>query len=676
LIINELKINNFRSFYGEHKLTFSNNINNKVNVFIADNGGGKTTLINSIYWCLTGGLTPSVEQKQGVINSFAVEDNLNAACWVEIVFENHSRKYRLRRTISNGQQNSQLSFFHINDDGISIDQGNPQLAIDSIFPKSLTKWFFYDAEAFKELTLSGSSEFKNDLRRSLGFENIDICLDYLEKAKNKFIRASKNLTDADGLAELETRLQSYLDQLPSLKNTYEDIEKDFKKAKDDYDAAEAEFRKIEKTKDIQGTIDAEKLNLKSYQRECENLKKYIARFEGEAFPEIFMHEEMSTLMKDFDVKQHSGKFPSPIDKTIIHDIQQSGECSVCKTPVDEKMMNEIIERLSSSTTSTFNERIANLKTAITTIKESYQNFHSKIRKLKENDLPELEKNISDTKGIIKKLENSISIMTDEEVQDILNKKNKADKNRFNLNSQYIQAKDFYDTQKKAYDDLQADYNKQKLQKGISDENKKTIEKLRIITEFITNKAEEQEKNCLEILENEINKILSKDLLKDYIAKIKSKDYSIELINSLGKEVDKSGGEGELLKYIFVSSILSLSRSTISSPINFLAEPFVAPLAIDAPFTALGNRYTESAAKCIIDSAEQLILIMLPKAYNDSKIQKVIKNNIGKKCKIIFKTKKSAKEWKGDLSLEKIDGLDQQLVFFDENIEGSFFEEIK
>ncbi|MBT6325854.1 MAG: AAA family ATPase, partial [Bdellovibrionales bacterium] len=48
----KLTLNNFRIFYGERVIEFSNDSNKNVTLVHAENGMGKTTMLNAIKWCL------------------------------------------------------------------------------------------------------------------------------------------------------------------------------------------------------------------------------------------------------------------------------------------------------------------------------------------------------------------------------------------------------------------------------------------------------------------------------------------------------------------------------------------------------------------------------------------------------------------------------------------------
>ena len=101
--INSLEIVNFRSYQNKHNITFSIKPDKKITLFLGDNGGGKTTLLNAIYWCLTGELTPSCDLTEGIKNTDAKISNPDAQCYCELKYFHDDINYRLRRTLNNDQ---------------------------------------------------------------------------------------------------------------------------------------------------------------------------------------------------------------------------------------------------------------------------------------------------------------------------------------------------------------------------------------------------------------------------------------------------------------------------------------------------------------------------------------------------------------------------------------------
>ena len=63
--IERIEIQNFRGFYGDHEIDLSVDDKKSVTLIIAENGVGKSTILNSIFWCLScsSSKTHSVQSK-------------------------------------------------------------------------------------------------------------------------------------------------------------------------------------------------------------------------------------------------------------------------------------------------------------------------------------------------------------------------------------------------------------------------------------------------------------------------------------------------------------------------------------------------------------------------------------------------------------------------------------
>jgi hypothetical protein len=107
LIIKELSIKNFKSFYGDHVFGFSKGIN----VIIGGSGIGKTNFCNAIEFALFGAVgftsnkyTSAKEQYSGLINKRRVEEADSERDWigcdVKLLFEDENDEYMLDRSYS------------------------------------------------------------------------------------------------------------------------------------------------------------------------------------------------------------------------------------------------------------------------------------------------------------------------------------------------------------------------------------------------------------------------------------------------------------------------------------------------------------------------------------------------------------------------------------------------
>src|ERR1700685_2532962 len=93
-----IKLFNFRQFYGPQTITFATDSTKNVTLFHAENGVGKTTLLNSILWCFYGrvGVAEKVEKSDDILSYQAVSEKQMVAK-VDVTFEHEGRTYTATR---------------------------------------------------------------------------------------------------------------------------------------------------------------------------------------------------------------------------------------------------------------------------------------------------------------------------------------------------------------------------------------------------------------------------------------------------------------------------------------------------------------------------------------------------------------------------------------------------
>src|ERR1035441_8741510 len=116
-----LKINlhHFRQFYGKHEFTFATDPERNVTLLHAENGVGKTTLLNAVLWAFYGVTTKKFEQREKILNFEALQEGKNLAT-VEILFEHEGSTYILQR--QHYQKNEQNGEVRVNTH--RIENGN------------------------------------------------------------------------------------------------------------------------------------------------------------------------------------------------------------------------------------------------------------------------------------------------------------------------------------------------------------------------------------------------------------------------------------------------------------------------------------------------------------------------------------------------------------------------
>ena len=71
----QISLHHFRQFYGKHEFEFATSPERNVTLFHAENGVGKTTLLNAVLWAFYGETTKKFEQRQKIVNFEALQDS-------------------------------------------------------------------------------------------------------------------------------------------------------------------------------------------------------------------------------------------------------------------------------------------------------------------------------------------------------------------------------------------------------------------------------------------------------------------------------------------------------------------------------------------------------------------------------------------------------------------------
>ena len=151
--------------------------------------------------------------------------------------------------------------------------------------------------------------------------------------------------------------------------------------------------------------------------------------------------------------------------------------------------------------------------------------------------------------------------------------------------------------------------------------------------YIKNSLIDQEQRALKILSLELNQVLEKYLVKHYRAIINPSNYAVQLVDTEGRNVGHSTGEGLVLKFAFIATVVALAAKKTQEKIHWMADPTIAPLVLDAPFSALDPEYQGSVAKNLALQTTQLVLLLKSDAWGP-KVAEALEPLVGKRYLIV------------------------------------------
>ncbi len=88
----KIKLKNYRQFYGEQEIEFCMEKGKNVTLIHAENGFGKTTILNAVLWALFNQVTKKFENPEKILN-FEAEDEGVYFASVDVEFEFNRSRY-------------------------------------------------------------------------------------------------------------------------------------------------------------------------------------------------------------------------------------------------------------------------------------------------------------------------------------------------------------------------------------------------------------------------------------------------------------------------------------------------------------------------------------------------------------------------------------------------------
>jgi len=636
MLLLSLELVDFRSFYGDHLLKFSSDSDRRVTIFYGENGAGKTNLLNAIHWCLTGKFTPRFREPGALVNKQAVEEG-RRACSVELTFVDDvgggPKEYRVRRTGSNDKQTSCEVFEIENVNSKTVPKGEALLR--RVIPSGLVSWFFFDAEAIGALELSGSESFRQDLRKTLGFELVDTLLDDLKAVKAKRQREVTASANDKELGEIQYEIDNLDRVLPTHQQELIKLNEQYSKAKNEYDNVRSQLEGLPQSRELEQQRTKLERQISDQRNNKRVAEQRAAQTIGASAPAMLIADLTSNLEQVLQQQEVTGKLPSPYSDQLVKDILDSESC-ICGRPVppDTEYATKIKDLMKFASTGELNQRIASVRYLIRDIERESENFPISITKLR-SSIGEMDVNIGRLEDDKKSIDRQLANIDVAAIKALELKRTKLEDEWEKLNRKIgAQEKQIEECNRKK-DMLQQRYDSVSKRLVVNQRFKKELDKTTRLITFIEASLHAQERQSLHILAIELNRVLERYLTKHYTAKIDPQTYAVHLLDEQNRKVGHSTGEGQVLKFAFIATIVALAAKKTQQKVQWLAEPTIAPLVLDAPFSALDTEYQAAVAENLALQATQLVLMISSAAWGQ-RVAAALDSLVGTRYLIISK----------------------------------------
>lgn len=281
MLLQSIKLVNFRQFLNEEIAFASGKDGKNVTIILGENGTGKTTFAQAFFWCLYGETEFSDKM---ILNRFVANKLLSgqsAKVSVELVLQHGENTYTITREQTytkdgSGNIKGANTVFDIlrrdkTGNTTAIKPTLRETEIKSILPKELSKYFFFDGERIERMskdisTHKKATDFADAVRSLLGLKGMEKAIQHLNPGSKTSVigqyEASYDASSNTRIAELTRTIEECNEKIEKLNARINELDRQIELA---------QTRKAQKTEELKQYEDGEK-----WQSQKEKLEKRIA----------------------------------------------------------------------------------------------------------------------------------------------------------------------------------------------------------------------------------------------------------------------------------------------------------------------------------------------------------------------------------------------------------------
>jgi DNA sulfur modification protein DndD len=647
MIFSQLTIKDFRCFYGRQELHFSRGETANVTLIHAENGFGKTTLLNAFIWCLYGNLTLDSERKKEIINSRAWdEDGSRAEALVELQFEHEDIKYIVTRSVGiDGKTDLALMESDPHRTAGLRRRDNPVEVIHSILPEAMYNYFFFNGERINYLASENSkNEVKDAIKTILGLELLERAMKELTSVKKHYSREIEKhgTEEAKNLKRSEDRLQ---EELGDLKRCHKDHTENLRVAKDILARVEEKLRKNQQSRELQIRRDEVRKRLEYVERSIAEAKTSIYRLcssDGYWLLLKPLLEDAELVLNDVRTTK---QLPALYRDTFINDLLAEKQCICDRGLVPDSdhynAVRSLLEKSSDdqmdqgylsciSTKNAFDQRKTEVSNTLVRSFQALAQFQEETLSLEE-ELSEISSEIGDS----------------DEVTDYEAERNQVSEKITNLQIQAQQTKGQISAKEAEIEQIVNELKKVEKLESLAKQAQDRYILVSNSIDFISKQLKFFIEYTHEELLTSMNKYFSTMCNKEYRITL-TQDFKLQVLGRRHRDSDewdpipKSTGENQITSLAFLGGLVELAGSPERLKIPMSVGGGHYPIVMDSPFGTLDNDYRKGIAQWVPTVAKQVIVLVSSTQYQ-YQVEESMAPFVGRRYVLAFHGTKPKKE---------------------------------
>lgn len=619
MIINKIELKNFRQFYGDQDLILSADPERNVTLVHAENGFGKTTLLNAVLWAFFQTTTPKFEKPQEIVNYESLKER-NSQARIAVEFVHNARRYLAERTFDEEKpthNKTEFTVFSIGDSGHHKTEPSPETFIKTMIPPEMAQYFFFDGEAAETFTTAKNfKQISEAIKNILGSTLAKTAIQDLKELEKTITRRLTQIPGEEKLAVIENESLQLLEKIEKYTNQISESDDEISILKSTVDGIEQRLLNSASAKEAQQRRTDKEQQFERTKTDIHEINQDIINWIGKRGIPIVSRKLTQVSLDFINEEDLEKKIPSPYNEELVKSILDSEEC-ICHRPVvpQSEEWRAISTLMDKAPNADAQRRVFSVKAQISQLRQQLNEAPGELKKLRARLAVKI--------SLRQQLEHEIGELGQKIEKNTLAEISELEQNR-------KKARQRIEDLKVKIGGLQTNIATAKRRRNECEKEAQVIigqnEKANALYvrkqllersgEFIAGLLETYEEEARKTLEGEINQILEEVAHRPYQCRI-NPSFAIDLIFPDGRSVPRSGGENQLLSLLFIGSLIKFAASRIGDDRFILKPGTIAPLILDAPFGQLDPYYQKDVASYIPKLAQQVVLLVSGSQGNEA-----------------------------------------------------------
>lgn len=622
--LKSIRLDNFRQFAGEQVFCLDSDDIKPVSLLFGANGSGKTTFLNAFTWALYGIMSDDVEHQQRLVTdavwrSTAIGER--AEVGVELHFEHESAHYRLRRhstlkKMGDDQPRSEpeIQLWRTHCEGSSELIGAPQETINSMLPRGVSRFFFFNGERIENLVKKGAyAEVKKDIKVLLDLEHVERAISHLPKVNRRLTDDLKKF-GGQKASEIQSAIDSLTDEQTELSEKHIILTSDLATLNEEQEAVSDALRQQAESAPVQARRDETERDLASTRKALEQAMEERNRLIATRGFLAFTDDLGERTQQRAAALYEAGALPAPLKREFVDKLLEEAQC-ICGSPLHagtdhheavlrwrqraglqevetawQKLSGQIAplsdarEQFRDALAQTIGT-IQNQRERINTLEELQSELDGKLKDARAEGIQDLE-----TKRV--------------ELRDLIREKQRligAVEHQLSTLNQEIERRTKERSRAEVTDELA---EKARSRSDLVQSVKRALEEILRI----------RERSMRERLDEELKKIFATITHQNHIPTL-NEGFELTLhkeVEGVKLPVPKSTGESQILSLSFVAAVSKLAREIRGERRAEGERPEDSgtyPIVMDAAFGSLDEDYQEAVAASLARMAPQLVVLV-------------------------------------------------------------------